>query len=100
MALEKVKSTVYGVDGNYWKVIEVTINLMQPYALIKVALFKDQATRQSGAQPLEIKAYDINSDLEVFPLLADELEAQGVNVYQAIYAYLKTLPEFAGALDV
>jgi hypothetical protein len=53
-----------------------------------VHIFPDQATREAGGQPMEIMREDVTFD-----------KTSTDNFYSQAYTYLKTLDEFAGAVD-
>jgi len=53
-----------------------------------VQIFPDQATREAGGQPMEIMREDVTFD-----------KTSTDNFYSQAYTYLKTLDEFAGAVD-
>lgn len=54
MALQKDKELPSGVEGNYWKIIEARAEKKSSELVVKIALFKDKASSDSGKQHLGI----------------------------------------------
>lgn len=94
MALLKLQSTCYGVDFEYNK-IHIT-GEYKNFINFDVNLYYNQAVREAGAVPYEyIKTFifehsDVNIDLRT---LTD------LQKLELCYNYLKTFPEYEGAID-
>lgn len=52
MAIQKAKTMTNGAEGNYWRIINITIDRQNLKAHAQIALFKDQATSTAGKPPL------------------------------------------------
>lgn len=58
MAIQKSKTLPNGAVGNYWRITDIVIDRQNLKAVSHIALFKDQATSDSGAPPLgAVKTY-------------------------------------------
>ena len=75
-------------DGNPVPPVEETVIKVEKNANLTVRSYVDSAARTALAQPFESKVYSFSPDWT-----ASE------NVLEQAYAYLKTLPEFDGAVD-
>ena len=94
MALSKAIPTASGYNATYWKIrLTTRVNDGSPKsASVELQGFKDAEARQNGNAPMASRAYQIvTSDIDALP--GDDLESQ-------IYAYLKTLPDWATATDI
>lgn len=90
MALQINYETAKGVVGNYHRITHIVMakNNGNFIADIKLETFVNQTARNNGKNSLEIRKYFME---DVDP---DE------PLYEQAYTYLKTLPEFDGAIDV
>ena len=52
MALEKVKELPSGVEGEYWKIIQATVDKTKMELTVKISLFKDHAASSAGKKPM------------------------------------------------
>lgn len=52
MAIEKSKTLLSGVTGNYWRVTSITIDRQNKFCIGRIGLFKDKATSDAGGIPL------------------------------------------------
>ncbi len=97
MALQLNKEMSTGVTGDYWKVTKVILE-GEDECLVTVKLFKDSAARLASKLPLETLEYSFKDSEN--PCLIVEMDEANQNPFFLVYEKLKTLPEFAGALDV
>lgn len=82
-----------GFIANYYRISSFSINRVTSQISVGVSLWKDQASRDANLSPINGKAYLITgSDYSTI--------TSSSNLVQAIYNYLKTLPDFAGEVDV
>lgn len=79
-----VNETTY--PNAYARVLNVSVSA--PLSWLSVAIYADEAARWANAAPVSLETY-----IAATPSLAGD-------IYAAAYAFLKTLPEFAGAVDV
>ena len=63
MALQKAK-TIKGFSCNYWRIIETNANFLRGDAIVTIALYKDQASRDLDQTAIvDTVAFDLGSDL-------------------------------------
>lgn len=94
MALQKQVKTKYGVSAEYHKIIETQINWHNKTAMIRVGVFTTEDARRAGCSPIGMRIYTPSDDNgDAFPFNAED------TVPASAYAYLKTLDDFAGAID-
>jgi len=67
MAIQKSKTLSNGASGDYWRILEVSIDRQHMSVSGRIALFKDKATSDAGAGPLGAEK------LFRFPLVLSEL---------------------------
>jgi len=48
MALQKTKTTAYGIDGNYWRIVQLNCNYDRIDAVCTIALYIDEAAYIAG----------------------------------------------------
>lgn len=63
------------------------VRSMAEESFVFVCWYADEAARTNGDEP--VKVYEYMAETDNLP----------GNIYPAAYGYLKTLPEFAGAID-
>lgn len=66
----------------------LSIRVTDPLSFPLVAWYADAAAHAEGADPVQLKEYGVETS-----------QLQG-DIYPAAYAWLLTLPEFAGAIEV
>ena len=52
MALQKSKATIYGMPGDYWRIVQLNCNYDRVDAVCTIALYIDEASRDAGNNPL------------------------------------------------
>jgi len=78
--------TIYkGLTAEYWKIISVSENMMANQTLVRLALYKDKATRDAN----------IADFIDLRALTFDGLDL----TREAIYPLIKGLTEFSTATD-
>jgi hypothetical protein len=94
MALELSKELSSGVSGNYWRIIRVHVecDVETPYCGIAMGLWVNRQTRLDGKSLLSSEIVRMN--------LADIDSTFSYDFRACIYNSLKTLPEWADAVDV
>lgn len=96
MALQKDLILSDGFVANYWKITRMNLDFLQSIAGIAVSVYKDAAARQAGRVPASERLFTVRgNDFNAFKS-GDEAG----NTVSLAYAYLKTLSELSGALDV
>lgn len=95
MALTLTKSTVYGFDATYWKVTQITFNLVTQRSQVVVALYKDRAARLADAQPILVKEFEFSQGNYPFTIAA----MSSANPVAIAYTKIKAQAEFSGAQD-
>lgn len=95
MALQKsIEYKGTGINIEYHKVVNPKIDALTKGGSGRVDIYKDAAARLANKNPVSNKQYTIPAN--TFSTL--DLETQDAR--DLIYIYLKTLPEFSGAVDV
>jgi hypothetical protein len=61
MALQKTKSTLIGIDGNYWRIVQLNCNYDRIDAVCTIGLYVDETTRNAGANPIHSFKVDLSS---------------------------------------
>jgi len=92
MALELIKSTNYGIDATYHKIVQVNINWHTRESLVELHSFIDQTRRESGAHLIASQSFYWSGD--EFPFDFDQ------NNVQTAYTKIKTLDEWLNSVDV
>ena len=93
MALQKSIEAPSGATAIYHRIIENSIDWAERAATITMASYVDKTARDSGKTPLMYGRYQWGGG--DFPYGTDEQE----NIRGITYAKLKTLPEWADAVD-
>ena len=86
-----------GLTANYWRVSLIQYDPVALVFTITMGLYASAQARASDKPPALYKclpAYNID-----IPTVTSVLSAGGTDVVANVYAYIKTLPEFAGAVD-
>lgn len=92
--LKSIEYKGTGIMMEYHKVVDPKIDAITKGGSVRVDIYKDAATRLANKNPVSNKQYTIPAN--TFSTL--DLETQDAR--DLVYVYLKTLPEFTGALDV
>lgn len=103
MALCKLIETKSGITISYWRIIGYRYNILIGLAEIEVIPYLDAAARAADKQPISnegkairILGTDINA---IGPDVLSAAAVDGKSIYNVLYTYLKTTPEFEGAED-
>tara|TARA_Y100000310_G_scaffold344092_1_gene455064 strand:+ start:293 stop:568 length:276 start_codon:yes stop_codon:yes gene_type:complete len=91
MALNKTRTTGYGIDAAYWRVVgyQVHYDIADSVAVdVTIMGYPNKASRDAEVQPLDV----VNKRI-TFGANADVTRAN-------VYPQLKTLDEFENATDV
>ena len=93
MALQLDNVTDFGVTCNYWRILTINFSQEDGATDIFIALYLSKAARNAGSVPIRgLKLVVKNGAFKA---------AVGAGPFvPACYDFIKTLPEFAGALDV
>jgi len=75
-----------GISLEYWKITEITINWADRTSTVRLAGYKDQASRQAGKYPL--RAVGVELSLGDFPFTLAALNAN--NPIKLAYLAVKT----------
>lgn len=94
MALELSKELSSGISGNYWRIIRVhtECDVEIPYCSIILGLWLNRQTRLDGKSLLSSETVRMN--------LEDIDSTFSYDFRACLYNALKTLPEWADAIDV
>lgn len=95
MALQKsIEYKGTGIIIEYHKVVNPKIDAITKGGSVRVEIYKDVAARIANKNPVSNKQYVIPDN--TFSTL--DLETQDAR--DLVYTYLKTLPEYIGAIDI
>lgn len=102
MALQQDVTITGGIDvpTAYHRIVIVNINVELQNADIFVKIYKDQTSRQNGIDPVTSKTYHIDGTNFTTYLTSDDCNPLDRNHVYQTYEYLKTLPDYVGAIDV
>jgi hypothetical protein len=91
-----------GINIEYWKIVEITINWADRTSLVKLAGYKDQISRQAGKYPLRTVGVDLLAGDFPFNLAALNANNPVKIAYAAVKAKMSdpTANWFADAEDV
>ncbi len=95
MAIQKLKAFSTGVDGNYWRVLGVSVECMPqtPMKLVVlVGCYVSKAARNANKTILSHETYEFEVENRAFREVNDPIEAA--------YVQLKTLAFFSDGVDV
>jgi len=59
MALQKTKTTLYGIDGNYWRIVQLNCNYDRIDAVCTIALYIDEAAYIAGNNHIDSFQVDL-----------------------------------------
>lgn len=107
MALLTVnKINQYGVNEEYWRVLNININLQYGYCDITMGAYASEETRLAGSEPMNIKkvrakwdeneflkyfapdTFDSNSEIATLNITDDQNTLTN-NIYERVYEYVK-----------
>ena len=95
MALQKsIEFKGTGINIEYHKAVNPKIDAITKGGSVRVDVYKDASARAANKNPVSNKSYVI--PINTFSTL--DLETQDAR--DLVYTYLKTLPEYQGALDL
>lgn len=100
--LTKDKINQFGAKEEYWRILSININLQYQYCDITLGAYIDEQTRAQELEPMNIKKvrakWDEREFLKFFT--AKAMNADGVNIYNRAYEYIKQKDEyFKDAID-
>ncbi len=99
MALQFENELPTGITANYWKVREINFDCIKKRGIIIAELYVSEELRLAGKNSVTRKMFNVKSVDGSWPF--DIANLQGSNSYlEFAYNYLKTLPEFSGAVDL
>ena len=96
MALKKDVTLPSGFTANYTRIIQFDLNRVTQVCMAFVAIYRDKAARDSGAEPAGHRRFNFPGSSN--PLTTEALAAE--SALDLIYEKIKTLPEYQGAEDV
>lgn len=98
MALEKLVNTPYGIDANYWRIVEITYNNFQKQARIVAFGYPSKVLRDAGKNHIASVTY-VAKDNE-FADFFEPLKLDSKNPVTAAYELFLNQPQWAGAKSV
>lgn len=101
MALVMAVSFPTGIElpSVYHRVTRADLDYEYKMAYMTIKLFKDEQARNDGKYNISESVHAIYSDQFDVYFDSELLSGEGKTVIGSCYEYLKTLPEFAGAID-
>jgi len=98
MALEITKTTQYGNNATYWRVVETNVNWIRDDSHVTLAGYISSKERNAGNAPIATVNLDWPS--EDNPFVLSELDKANTNTISVAYKKIKTLDEWKDAKDV
>lgn len=101
MALQMDFSLAGGIvaTNSYIRICKIMIDIDRQYVQMYLKIYKDKATRDNGGDPIVEKTESANATgFSSFLTAADVSPLNNNHVSQA-YLYLKTLADYANAVD-
>ena len=96
--LTENKINQFGVKEEYWRILNINLNIQYNYCDITLGAYASEDARASEAEPMNIKKVRAKwDDEEFFKFFAPqtfELESGDSNVYKRAYDYIKTRDEY------
>ncbi len=98
MALQKVKSTQMGVDGDYHRVLQLNCNYDRLDAVCTVGVYVDEAARNAGSTPIDSFQIDLAGQFHNENYKDGEDAMKNISLKEA-YKALKALAVVEAAKD-
>lgn len=94
--LTKDKVNQFGVKEEYWRILNINLNLQYKYCDITVGGYVDAETRNEGSEPMNIRKIRAKWDEQEFLqfFTATALSEENVNIYNKAYDYIKHKEEY------
>lgn len=86
----------------YVKVVSVDVNNFSNFARLEVHVFFNQYARDTGKRAVDARSISATTENNYFQtyFAPNVLASADVNPFTKAYQYLKTLPEYADAVDI
>ena len=100
--LTEGKVNQFGVQEEYWRILNINLNLQYNYCDITIGGYVDAITREKGLEPMNIKKVRAKWDDEEFLkfFTSEDMSKDNVNIYNRAYKYVKYRDEyFKDAID-
>lgn len=106
--LTEGKVNQFGVQEEYWRILNININLQYNYCDITVGAYVNESTRANGSEPMNIKKIRAKWDNDEFfkyfaPNTFEDSSSQTLsaaneinvnnNIYERVYKYIKNRDE-------
>lgn len=96
--LTENKINQFGVKEEYWRILNINLNIQYNYCDITLGAYASEDARASEAEPMNIKKVRAKwDDEEFFKFFAPqtfELESGYSNIYKRAYDYIKIRDEY------
>lgn len=89
MAIEINIPSQYGVDAKYWNISLIQNNFIDKVLYVKLFGYHSEEARTQGASPMSVLEFSFRDDQYPKDIVRSEL-----------YNLIKSLPEFANAVDI
>lgn len=96
MALQLSLTTEEDVSANYWRITGLRLNIASQESFVELELYKTRNASNAGKRSLLKNVYGFSGSDYPFSVAAMDV----ANPITIAYEKLKTLPEFAEAVDV
>ena len=100
--LTEGKLNQFGAKEEYWRILNINLNLQYNYCDITIGGYVDTITREKGLEPMNIKKIRAKWDeKEFFKFFTPKsMNEENVNIYNRSYKYIKYKDEyFKDAID-
>lgn len=94
--LTKDKTNQFGVQEEYWRILNINLNLQYNYCDITLGGYASAETRDSGSEPMNLKKVRAKWDEQEFLkfFTAKAMNAEDINIYNRAYSYVKYKDEY------
>lgn len=100
--LTKNKINQFGVMEEYWRILNINLNLQYNYCDITLGGYMNSEARIDGSEPMNTKKVRAKWDGQEFLkfFTAQAMSKQDINIYNQVYDYIKYKDEyFKDAVD-
>ena len=89
MALQLEHEVPSGVRGDYWKILQISMDFLNEHAVVTIGLYKNKTAREANKQALETFTFDWYG--EDYPFDLEQLSAAKSNPITIAYNKIKKM---------
>lgn len=99
MALQLSFETSAGITGDYWRIVDISVNIARQEASITIALYKDSTARFAGKDPIFSNRQYLWKGAD-YPYAVATMDIVNNNIINIAYNKMKVFSEWDGSTDV